>query len=225
MTMIKKATFVICAIILYLPLAGQKTDYGIWYEAKAEKKIYKALRLDFEASIRTDQRASHVEKFYFEPGLRYKFNDYFDAGIYYRLIEQEEDDGRYHARHRWFLQMKGSSPQVARFTLSLRCRIQEQFKTFVENAGDDEGEWYLRTRLEIDYNIKGIPLKPYLNTEMHSGLFAPNEYLADKWRSMIGLEYTLNKKHKFGIEYIYNESRVTKPAYMNIIGVTYSISL
>jgi hypothetical protein len=42
---------------------------------------------------------------------------------------------------------------------------------------------------------------------------------------MIGAEYRLNKRHTFGLEYIYNESRVTKPAYMNVIGVTYAVRL
>jgi hypothetical protein len=60
---------------------------------------------------------------------------------------------------------------------------------------------------------------------LHGLLSESNEYTVDKWRSMIGIEYTLNKKHTFGIEYIYNESRVTKPAYMNLIGLTYSVSL
>jgi len=60
---------------------------------------------------------------------------------------------------------------------------------------------------------------------MHFQLFSPNDYAVDKWRSMIGVEYTLNKRHTFGLEYIYNDSRVTKPAYMNVIGVTYGIRL
>lgn len=62
-------------------VAAQDTDYGIWYEAKAEKNIWKGLRLDLEASIRTNEKAANIEKFYLEPGLRYKFNDYFNAGI------------------------------------------------------------------------------------------------------------------------------------------------
>jgi hypothetical protein len=225
MMMIKKRALVCLALILPLAMAGQNTDNGIWYEAKAEKDIFKGLRFDLEGSIRTDQNGSHIEKFYLEPGLRYKFNDYFAAGIYYRFIEQEEDDGRYYPRHRWFIQMKGSAPEIARFTLSLRYRVQQQFKTYIEDPEDEIPEWYQRIRLELEYNIKGLPLKPYINTEMFSGLSFRNDYLADKWRSMIGIEYTLHKKHTFGIEYIYNDSRVTKPAYMNLLGITYAIKL
>ncbi len=206
-------------------VAAQDTDYGIWYEAKAEKNIWKGLRLDLEASIRTNEKAANIEKFYLEPGLRYKFNDYFNAGIYYRFIDQKEKDDKYHPRHRWFIQMKGTAPSMARFTLAVRYRIQQQFKTYIEDPEDEEPQWYQRIRFELDYDVRGVPLKPYINAEIHAQLFSPNELFADKWRSMIGIEYTLSKKHTFGIEYIYNDSRVTKPPYENILGLTYSVKL
>lgn len=225
MTTIKKETVLLFALLLSAVAAGQTPDYGIWYEAKADKKIWKGLRADFEASIRTNENARNIEKFYFEPGLRYKFNDYLNAGVYYRLIEQKEKDGKFHARHRWFVQLKATAPSVARFTFAARYRIQQQFKTYIEDPGDEDAQWYQRVRLELDYDIKGIPLRPFVKAEMHMQLFDPNEYTVDKWRTMFGIEYTLNKKHTFGLEYIYNDSRVTKPPYENLLGVTYSVSL
>lgn len=225
MTTIKKETVLLFALLLSAVAAGQTPDYGIWYEAKADKKLWKGLRADFEASIRTNENARNIEKFYFEPGLRYKFNDYLNAGIYYRFIEQKEKDGNYHARHRWFVQMKATAPTVARFTFAVRYRIQQQFKTYIEDPEDEDAQWYQRVRFELNYDIKGIPLRPYVNAEMHMQLLDPNEYRVDKWRTLFGVEYTLNKKHTFGLEYIYNDSRVTKPPYENLLGVTYSVSL
>ncbi len=223
--MIKRGTVILFALLLSAIAAGQTTDYGIWYEAKADKKIWQGLRADFETSIRTNENARNIEKFYFEPGLRYKFNDYFNAGIYYRFIGQEEKDGKYHARHRWFAQIKASAPSVARFTFGIRYRIQQQFMTYIEDPEDEDPQWYQRVRLELDYDIRGIPLRPYVKTETQLLLFDPNEYTVDKWRTMFGVEYTLNKKHTFGLEYIYNDSRVTKPPFENLLGITYSVSL
>ncbi len=223
--MIKRGTVILFALLLSAIAAGQTTDYGIWYEAKADKKIWKGLRADFETSIRTNENARNIEKFYFEPGLRYKFNDYFNAGIYYRFIGQEEKDGKYHARHRWFAQIKVTAPSVARFTFGIRYRIQQQFMTYIEDPEDEDPQWYQRVRLELDYDIRGIPLRPYVKTETQLLLFDPNEYTVDKWRTMFGVEYTLNKKHTFGLEYIYNDSRVTKPPFENLLGITYSVSL
>lgn len=225
MTMIRKATVGLIAMLFSVIAAGQKTDYGIWYEASASKNIRKGLRADLEASVRTNENAGNIEKFYLEPGLRYKFNDYFNAGVYYRFIEQKEKDDQYHARHRWFFQMKGTAPSVARFTFSVRYRIQQQFRTYYKDPEDREPQWYQRVRLELDYDVRGIPLKPYINTEMHLQLSDPNDIVADKWRSMVGIEYTFNKRHTFGLEYIYNDSRVTKPPFENFLGVTYSVKL
>ena len=221
----RKPLFMLLAFLFSAAAAGQDTDYGIWYEAKAEKKIWKDLRFDLEASIRTNEEARKIEKFYIEPGFRYKFNEYLNAGIYYRFIDQKEKDGKLYPRHRWFLQVKGTAPSMARFTFGVRYRIQQQFKTYIDDPEDEEPQWYQRIRFELDYDVKGVPLKPYINAEMHTQLFSPNEFFADKWRSMIGIEYTLNKKHTFGIEYIYNDSRVTKPPYENILGLTYSVKL
>lgn len=225
MTIKKRPAAILLAMLLAAAVAGQKTDYGIWYEAKAEKDIWKGLRADLEASLRTNENAGNIDKFYIEPGLRYKFNDYFNAGIYYRFIDQKEKDERFHPRHRWFVQLKGTAPSVARFTFSVRYRIQQQFKTHIEDPEDAEPQWYQRVRLEIDYDVRGIPLRPYINAEMHSQLLNPNEYVADKWRSMVGIEYTIHKRHTVGLEYIYNDSRVTKPPYENLLGITYSIKL
>lgn len=225
MTMNKRPAIILFALILSSAAAGQDTDYGIWYEARASKEIWKDLRFDLEASIRTNENARNIDRFYFEPGLRYKFNDYFNAGIYYRFIDKKEKDGNYHPRHRWFLQMKGTAPSVARFTFSVRYRIQQQFKTYIEDPEDEEPLWYQRFRFELDYDVKGVPLKPYINAEMHSELFNPNEFVADGWRSMVGIEYTIHKKHTVGLEYIYNDSRVTKPPYENLLGITYSLKL
>jgi long-subunit fatty acid transport protein len=217
-------------ILSSLTLTAQETDFGLWYEVNAEYDIVKGLRFDFEANVRTDQNASKIEKFYFEPGLRYKFNDYFAAGIYYRFMEQREtidkSEGIYefHPRHRWYLQLKGSLP-VNRFTLSARYRFQEQFKTYIEDPEDEIPVWAHRVRLELNYDIKGLPLEPYANVEMASELFTSNDIMIEKWRYIVGADYTVNKKHTFGLEYIYNVSKDSKPAYMNSIGLKYKIKL
>ena len=109
MMMIRRFLFLSATLIIPYLVAGQKTDFGVWYEVKAEKKVIDHLRFDLEASVRTDQNASNIESMYLEPGLRYKFNDYLNAGIYYRFIEQLEKDGDFHARHRWFVQTRGTA--------------------------------------------------------------------------------------------------------------------
>jgi len=224
--------FLVSVLLLFgsQSVMAQDRDFGMWYEINGDYKIVKGLRFDLETSIRTDRNASNIKTFYLEPGLRYKFNDYFAAGIYYRFIEQEEtidkSEGIYefHPRHRWFVQLKGSLP-VYRFTLSARYRFQEQFKTYIKNPEDDIPQWSNRFRLELEYDIKGIPLTPYINVEIFSPLFSSGGFMIDKWRYTAGAEYTVNKMHTFGLEYIFDTSKVTKPPYNHIICLKYGISL
>lgn len=224
MTMMNKRVK-LTGILVFLAMAvAAQTDMGAWYEINADYKIFKGLRLDFETSIRTDKNASRVETFYFEPGVRYKINDFLAAGIYYRFIEQIENDGKFYPRHRWFLQFRGNIP-AGRFTFSARDRVQQQFKTYIEDPGDEVPSWYNRLRFEVDYDVPSIPLAPFINVELYSQMFASNDILVEKVRYMAGLEYTVGKKHKFGLSYIYNTSKVTKPAYMNIVALKYGISL
>lgn len=225
MMMIRRAVLLILSLFIPVAMHAQKTDFGIWYEVKADKKITDRLRFDLETSIRTEENASSIETFYVEPGLRFKFNEYFAAGVYYRFIEQKENDDNYHPRHRWFVQLKGTLPSFYRFTFAARYRMQQQFKTYINDVEDEEPLWAHRLRLELDYDIKGLPLRPIASVEIHNLLSIPTEYTVDRWRYIVGVEYTVNKKHTFGLEYIYNDSKVTKPAYMNAIGITYAVKL
>ncbi len=228
--MSKRLLIPLLLFLTALCVSAQESDFGIWYELNGNYNIVKGLRFDLETSIRTDKNASNIGSFYVEPGLRYKFNDYFNAGIYYRFIEKEEtidkSEGiyKFYPRHRWFIQLKGNLP-INRFTLSARYRFQEQIKTYIEDPGDEVPQWVHRLRLELDYDIKGIPLKPYINAEAQSIMFEPDDIAIENWRYMAGAEYTFYKKHTVGLEYIYNVSKTTKPTYTNIIGLTYSINL
>src|SRR5512133_2795235 len=92
MMRIKNLFFLTAVLLIPAVLTGQKSDFGLWYELSADRELVKGLRIEAEASLRTDNNASRAESWYIEPGLRYKFNKYFAAGIYYRFIEQMEND-------------------------------------------------------------------------------------------------------------------------------------
>ena len=59
----------------------------------------------------------------------------------------------------------------------------------------------------------------------NSKLFESNDILIEDWRYIVGADYTFSKKHTVGLEYIYNTSKESKPAYLNAIGLKYQIKL
>ena len=221
----RKILIVLLAVILSPLLRAQdNTDFGLWYTFKTDKNLYKGLRADFEACLRTDQGGSHTDSWYLEPGLRYKFNKYFAAGIYYRFIQKAENDGQMHARHRIAGQLKGDLP-IQRFTLSVRYRVQEQTKTYIKDPEDEVPVWFSRTGFEIDYDVPDLPIKPYASVELFSQMGVNNDIAFEDVRYTAGAEYKLFKRHTVGLEYIRHLSKISNPETRNIISVVYSFGL
>lgn len=61
---------------------------------------------------------------------------------------------------------------------------------------------YLRSRLQVAYNIKGLPLEPYASFEISNDL--RKGFTMQKRRWIVGLDYTIKKRHTFGLSYIYS---------------------
>ncbi len=74
--------------------------------------------------------------------------------------------------------------------------------TTTERLKASKHRLYLRSRLQVSYNVKGIPLEPYASFEVSNNL--RDGFALKKRRWTAGVEYTLNKRHTFGVAYIYN---------------------
>ena len=59
----------------------------------------------------------------------------------------------------------------------------------------------LRSRLQVAYNIKGLPLNPYASYEVTNDLGDKLRY--DKSRVCAGIEWKVTKKHILDLGYIY----------------------
>lgn len=80
-----------------------------------------------------------------------------------------------------------------------------------------KNRYYVRSRFQVSYNIKGIPLEPYASIELSHCLnkgfgFSTHKSSATegsswnpkKYRYIIGADYTIKKTHQFGLAYVYN---------------------
>ncbi len=83
---------------------------------------------------------------------------------------------------------------------------------------------YLRSRVKVDYNIKGIPLEPYAAFEVSNNL--REGFALEKRRYTVGLDYTINKRHTFGLAYIYsNGADDDDEGNVHAISIGYTIHL
>ena len=76
--------------------------------------------------------------------------------------------------------------------------IEHELTTDQKKAKDKHA---LRSRLQVEYNIKGLPLNPYASYEVTNDL--GNQLRYDKSRVCAGLEWKVTKKHILDFGYLY----------------------
>lgn len=65
-----------------------------------------------------------------------------------------------------------------------------------------KNRYYVRSRFQASYNVKGLPLEPYAAVEMSNSLH--EGFAAKKWRFALGADYTIKKTHQIGLAYVFN---------------------
>jgi hypothetical protein len=201
---------------------SQNDDLGIWYGVSAEHKIIKNLEFDLTGNVRTYKNASKIDEVFLEAGLTYKFNKYLAAGASYRFGEFFEDDDSFHARHKWFIDIKGTLP-VGDLTISARFRFQERYRTYFEDEEDKIPVSHGRYRLKALYNIPSFPVNPYIAAEIFCPMFTKTTRYVDKDRFMAGLEYNIAKKHSVEVEYMFQRDFLPHIKDINVISVGYNL--
>jgi hypothetical protein len=217
--------FLFCIIIICFPgiIFGQSDDFGIWYGINAEHKIIKKLDLKLSSELRTFNNASRIDQSFIEGGLDYKFNDFISTAGSYRFTWKLEDDSRYHIRHKWFAELKGTLP-LNDFTFSARLMLQIMKKTY-----DDYDDYVLpkytgRMKIKIAYNIPKFPINPYLSVETFTPLFTQTDVLLDKERFAAGFEYKISKKHSVETSYILERYSLPETVLYHVISLKYELS-
>lgn len=81
-------------------------------------------------------------------------------------------------------------------------------------------KWVLRSKLTIEYNVKGLPLNPYVSLDYGCGL----NYSANKWKYSVGAEYKLTKKHKFDLFYRFSHDDDDDEPNGHLIGMGFKYS-
>lgn len=220
---IKKVLILLVLLFLVPEVYSQDDDFGIWYGLSAEHKIFKDLKLELTGNVRTFKNASKVDELFLEAGLSYKFNKYLAAGASYRFGEYFEDDDSFHARHKWFIDIRGFLP-AGDLTLSARFRFQERYRTYFEDEEDKLPVSHGRYRLKAQYNIPSFPVNPYVAAEIFCPMFTKTTRKIDKDRFMAGLEYNITKKHSVDLEYMFQRDFLPHINDINVISVGYNFN-
>lgn len=222
-------------------LYAQSDDLGLWTSAEVKKKIFPGFDASLEGEFRLRDNMKTVERWGGTAELSYKPVSFLKASagytyIHYNHPEKTTKKDNYipeywSPRHRFSAALTGSY-KWHRFELSLRERYQYTYRVGLSvpkynleeqvRKSDEEisakSIHVLRSRLQVEYDIKKNPFKPYTSCELYHSLTGEG---FEKIRWTLGTSYKLNKKNSFDLYYRYQNKSDEDETDGHVIGVGY----
>lgn len=239
------------ALAVMLPAHAQKDDLGLWIGANVEKKLSDKWEVGFGAEYRLHEELSAPDRISVGVDAKYKVTGWLKAAAGYDYLHGREskemsDGGKYmynsywYPRHRFHADLTASK-KFGRIKVALRERWMYTYRPSFErdrmnivegdpnygqitqNDKSGKGENVLRSRLNVQYDIKKSKFTPYAYVESF------NLWAVDKVRYAVGTEFKLNKKNAVKLYYVFedkNQRTGGDPVQdSHIIGVEYNLSL
>jgi hypothetical protein len=226
-----KATFLISVLFVLSGLTSQnaytqENDYGTWLGFNVSKELSRKFDLEFEEEVRIFQQFSEINRFATSIGGSYSFNKYLKAGAGYTWIYRHDvNDSFWENRHRYYLQLTGKV-DIGRLSISLREKFQSTYIDKDVKGFDYSPENYLRSKLQIAWDIQNSKLEPYASAEMISQLNNPDGNEIDNMRYTLGVEFPLAKKLVMDTYLrLSQEMNVKNPVNLYLIGINLNLNL
>ena len=203
---------------------GQYKDFNQWTSLSLQKDLLKGLDLEIDLEHRLKNNMKTRDQSFIDIGLEYSYKN-LSASLIYRFSSINDAESEYIWANRFSYQL-AYSREVKRFELSFRGRYQNHYENYYSSELGYIPDKHLRTRIKLLYNIRGIPIDPFISYESFMQLNYDQPRLIDKERYSIGANYKINKDNSFGITFHIQPRRNTSnPETAYILGVNYSYDL
>ena len=219
---------------------------SLWTSAEFKARIIKRVNVFAEGEYRTTDKLASTDRWAGTAGIDYRPWRFLKMTAGYTYIHQHEETevtkkgniipAYWQPKNRSFFALTGSY-DWKRFTLSLRERYQythrkEQYVPKFDDDGitqkNDElvvgkHKHLLRSRLELEYNIRKSGFSPYISCELYNSL--SDGFVLDKTRWMAGTSYKVNRHNSISLYYCYINKSDDDEASGNVIGIGYRFRL
>lgn len=203
---------------------AQNSDFNLWTSFSIEKRIIKDLDFEIEIDNRLKNNLQMRDETLADIGLKYSPNP-FAFSVVYRITNVNKGDSRYVIGNRFTYQAEFQQ-EIKRFTLELRAKYQDHYEAFLTSEDGRIPESFIRTRGKLEYNIKGIPLDPFISFESFLRFNSYTQKQVEKERYSFGASYKLNKKNAVGFVFHYQkEINIAEPDRDYILALKYSFEL
>jgi opacity protein-like surface antigen len=200
---------------------AQEVDHGVWSSIELKKKFKKGVSVSLEEEYRLRENMQATDKFMTTLDLSWKPVSFLKGGISYTRIDYNHPANKKHnwenyweLRNRYSVYLTGRY-EIGRFELSLREKFQRTYRdSIVSSEFKSNPTDLIRSKFEVTYDVKRLPLKPYFSCEIFYTLNEPtgdaanpSQKLVTEIRYATGLEYDLTKKLGIEAGYLYSTSR------------------
>lgn len=205
---------------------AQNTDFGTWVGVEFEKGISKKLSVEFEEEVRIFQDLTEIDRFATSLGGAWTFNKYLRAGAGYTwLYKHRVNRELWEHRHRYQIYLRARY-KIDRFTLTLRERFQSTYRDESVEGFKYNPRNYLRSRLQVAYDIRGAKIAPYTSAEMYYQLNNPGGNEMDNMRYTLGADWPINKTLDMDTYLrLDQEMNVKNPVSYFILGIVLKVGL
>ena len=230
------------AIAIIASVANVRAQ-SIWTSADVKYKITKQLGVFVEGEYRTNDGISATHRWDVATGLSYSIIKPLKLSASYLYIQQRVGTSTtkkgnivpayWQPKHRFVADISYSY-DWNRFSFSLRERYQYTYRVgqsvpkFDDDGvtpKDDEiisslSKHVLRSRIGVEYSIRGTNFKPFATCEFYNGL--SNGFKHDKTRYTVGSEYKINRHNAVELFYRYIDSKDDDDEMGHVIGLGYT---
>jgi long-subunit fatty acid transport protein len=169
--MTRKLNFAaLVASLLFLSSAVQAQDsttvrdFELWTGVSVKKSFLEnKLSAELTQEFRLDDDASHMDIYFTELGMKYKFENGISLGAAYRYMRNNTNSGYLNERRFHF--DLGYKYKIERFDLSARFRYSNRSEIGLSTEDGDYPINKYRFRLKAEYNIRNWKLDPYFAIE------------------------------------------------------------
>lgn len=127
--------------------------------------VPKKLKMNLNEEIRMDENFGRIQKTYSTLGIDYRILPWLRAGAAYSFIMDNSHSNGWGIRHRGSLYLT-ERVELGRWELSFQERIQATHRSDDVNLFESpKNEICLKTRVRLEYDIRGKSLKPYISAQ------------------------------------------------------------
>lgn len=205
---------------------AQETDFGAWVALDIKKDITRKFSLELKEEVRVFRDFGEFDRVSTSLSAEYALVKWLKAGVGYAWIYNHKvKSDTWDHRHRYFLFLQGKY-KLGRMDVSLRERFQSTFYDEDVSGFEYGHKNYLRSRLQVAYDIPANKTEPYASAEMYYSLNKTGGNEVNAMRYTLGVEFPVSGKLDLDTYLRLDQERnVKNPISLFVAGVNFKLDL